>query len=136
MGLLTGKIDPVSAIPQYNSGFEEWISWYDSLKQNFGKKQANALWVKAWKIRGNSSANTNELRSYMKKHGVTIDKSSWDSIVDTTVAAGDFFGTTIGVSRFLGITLGVIVVGGLGLAIYNLAKRPAESLGTAIKYAK
>lgn len=136
MGLLTGKTDPISSIPQYNSGFEAWINWYDSLKQNFGKKQAKSLWIKAWKIRGNSSANTNELRTYMKKQGVSIDKSAWDSAVDTAVSAGDFFGDVAGVGKYVGIGVAVIVVGGLGLAIFNIAKRPAESIGTAIKYAK
>jgi hypothetical protein len=136
MGLLTGKVDPIANIPQYNSGFEEWINWYDALKQNFGKKNAKQLWIKAWKIRGNSKANTNELRTYMAKHDITIDKTTWDSVIDTAVNATDIFGDTFTVGRYLGIGVAIIIVGGLGLAIFNIAKKPAESIGTAIKYAK
>lgn len=133
MAILTGKADVVGTIPSYNGKFEEWIQWHKDLKSNFGKKVANSLWVKAWKIRGNSSANTNELRSYMEKQGIKFDKSAWDSVVDAGADITDAFGTAFQVTKYVGIGLAVIVVGGLGMIVYNLAKNPAKSVGVGAR---
>lgn len=133
MAVLTGKADVVNSIPSYNANFEEWIQWHKDLKSNFGKKVANSLWVKAWKIRGVDSANTNELRTYMDKQGVKIDKSAWDSVVDAGADITDAFGTAFQVTKFVGIGLAVIVVGGLGMIIFNLAKDPAKAIGVGAR---
>ena len=133
MAILTGKADVVGTIHSYNGKFEEWIQWHKDLKSNFGKKVANSLWVKAWKIRGNSSANTNELRSYMEKQGIKFDKSAWDSVVDAGADITDAFGTAFQVTKYVGIGLAVIVVGGLGMIVYNLAKNPAKSVGVGAR---
>lgn len=133
MGLLTGKADVTNSIPSYNAKFEEWIQWHKDLQSNFGKKIANSLWTKAWKIRGNSSANTNELRSYMDKQGVKFDKSAWDSVVDMGDNITDAFGTAFQVTKFVGIGIAVIVVGGLGMIVFNLAKSPAKNIGVAAR---
>jgi hypothetical protein len=133
MAILTGKADVVNSIPSYNAKFEEWIQWHKDLKSNFGKKIANSLWMKAWKIRGNSSANTNELRSYMEKQGIKFDKSAWDSVVDAGDTVTDAFGTAFQVTKFVGIGLAVIVVGGLGMIVFNLAKNPAKNIGVAAR---
>ena len=133
MGLLTGKADVTNSIPSYNAKFEEWIQWHKDLQSNFGKKIANGLWTKAWKIRGNSSANTNELRSYMDKQGVKFDKSAWDSVVDVGDNITDAFGTAFQVTKFVGIGIAVIVVGGLGMIVFNLAKSPAKNIGVAAR---
>ena len=133
MAILTGKADVVNSIPSYNAKFEEWIQWHKDLKSNFGKKIANSLWMKAWKIRGNSSANTNELRSYMEKQGIKFDKSAWDSVVDAGDNITDAFGTAFQVTKFVGIGLAVIVVGGLGMIVFNLAKSPAKNIGVAAR---
>ena len=133
MAILTGKADVVNSIPSYNSNFEEWIQWHKNLKSNFGKKIANDLWIKAWKIRGKSSANTNELRSYMEKQGIKFDKSAWDSVVDAGDNITDAFGTAFQVTKFVGIGLAVIVVGGIGMIVFNLAKSPAKNIGVAAR---
>jgi len=133
MAILTGKADVVNSIPSYNAKFEEWIQWHKDLKSNFGKKIANSLWMKAWKIRGNSSANTNELRSYMEKQGIKFDKSAWDSVVDMGDNITDAFGTAFQVTKFVGIGLAVIVVGGVGMIVFNLAKSPAKNIGVAAR---
>ena len=133
MAILTGKADVVNSIPSYNAKFEEWIQWHKDLKSNFGKKIANSLWMKAWKIRGNSSANTNELRSYMEKQGIKFDKSAWDSVVDAGDNITDAFGTAFQVTKFVGIGLAVIVVGGIGMIVFNLAKDPAKNIGVAAR---
>lgn len=133
MAVLTGKADVVNSIPSYNANFEEWIQWHKDLKSNFGKKIANGLWIKAWKIRGTSNANTNELRSYMGKQGVKLDKTAWDSVVDTADNITDAFGTAFQVTQFVGIGLAVIIVGGLGMIVFNLAKDPAKAIGVGAR---
>jgi len=133
MSLLAGKTDPVNSIPKYNSNTEVWINWHKSLKDNFGKKIANQLWLKAWSIRGNSSANTSDLRKYMSSNGINISESSWDKVVDLGVGITDSIGTAFQVTKYAGIALGVIFIGGLAMIIYNIAKNPASSAGIAAK---
>lgn len=133
MGVLTGKADVISGMPPYNSQAENWIQWHQDLKSNFGKKIANGLWLKAWRIRGNSNANTSDLRKYMEKQGVKISGSAWDSIVDVGVGVTDAFGSIFQVGKVVGISLGVIVIGGLAMVVYNLAKNPAKSIGTGAR---
>jgi hypothetical protein len=133
MGLTTGKYDPSQNIPQVSSRADEWISWHKTLKENFGKKIANTLWVKAWSKRGNSKANTGELRNYMASNGVNIDSGAWDKVVDMGSSIGDFIGTGFQAGQYLAIGLGVILVGSLGIALFNLAKKPSESVGLAAR---
>lgn len=133
MGVLTGKADVISGMPPFNSQGENWIQWHQDLKSNFGKKIANGLWLKAWRIRGNSSSNTSDLRKYMKSQGVTISESGWDSVVDVGVGITDAFGSIFQVGKIVGISLGVIVIGGLAMVVYNLAKNPAKSIGTGAR---
>lgn len=130
------KTDITKSIPTVNSKSEAWIQWHKDLKSNFGKKTANSLFVKAWSIRGNPTANTSDLREYLEKQGIKIDKSAYDSLVDTGSGVTDFFGDIFHFSKVGGMVMGAIVIGGVGMIIYNLAKNPAKSIGTTIKYAK
>ena len=123
------KANPVDAIPPFNAKSDVWIQFHKVLKSNFGKKVANQIWVKAWSIRGNPSANNNDLREYLEENGIKIDKSAWDSVVDLGSDVTDFFGDIFTVGKWVGISLAVIILGGLGMTVYNLAKRPAENIG-------
>lgn len=133
MGITTGKFDPTKNIPQLNSKGDEWVQWHKTLKQNFGKKVSNALWLKAWAKRGSSGANTSELRNYMSSQGVTIDSSAWNKVVDAGGSVMDFVGDAFQVGQYVAIGLGVIIVGGLGMVIFNLARRPAQNAGLAAR---
>ena len=133
MAILSGKFDPSQNIPQSNSDSEQWTQWHKALKSNFGKQTANSLWVKAWKKRGSPAANSHDLRTYLDKNGVKLSTSTWDDIVDTGAGAFDFWGTYVKAGQWMVIGVGVIVVGGLGMIIYNLAKNPAENIGLATR---
>jgi hypothetical protein len=124
MGLLTGKADVVANMPQYNSKAENWISWHKDLKSNFGKKIANGLWLKAWRIRGGSDQNTSELRSYMEKQGVKIDKSVFNSVTDAGIGFIDGVGNFLQMGATASLVMGIVVVGGLGYIIYKAMKNP------------
>lgn len=125
------KANPVKTIPTRSSKSEEWIAWHKALKQNFGRKQANILWVKAWSLRGTSSANTNDLREYLSKQGVVIDKSSWDSIVDSGADVGDFLGNFAKAGQIASIAIVAIIIGGSAMLIYNVVRQPVKSAQAA-----
>ncbi len=124
------KADVTSNIPQISSAPEAWIQWHKDLKSYFGKKVANSLWLKAWGIRGNIKANTSDLRKYLKSNGITISESKWDSIVDAGVGAMDFAGDIFKVGRYTGIALGVIILGGLGILVFNVVRDPNKTITT------
>jgi hypothetical protein len=131
MGLKSGKVNVVDSIPTYNSTTDVWIQWHKELKSNFGKQTANNLWLKAWKIRGNSKLNTSELRSYLSGQGIKLDTNAWDKIVDIGGGIGDMIGNTFQAGQILTIGLGVIIVGGIGMLVFNIARKPNETIRLA-----
>lgn len=135
MAILSSNIDPALNIPQIGSKSEAWMAWHKSLKSNFGKANANILWVKAWQKRGNPSANTNELRTYMDSQGIKIDSSAWNKITDLGANIGDLWSASMKVGQYTVIAIIIIILGGAGMIIFNLAKQPAESIGLAARAA-
>lgn len=127
------KANPVDTIPSYNAKPEEWQIWHETLKSNFGKKIANSLWIKAWGIRGSSSSANTDLREYLEGEGIKIDKSWGAAIKDFGSGVFDFIGNIFTVGKWVGIAILVIIVGGLGMMIYNIARKPAESAGLAAR---
>ena len=127
------KTNPVTNIPTYNAPTESWISWHESLKDNFGKKIANQLWLKAWLIRGNSKANTVDLRKYLDKNGIKISESAWDKIADTGSETLDFFGNAFRMGRYAGMAVGGALLLIVLYALFNIAKEPGKAVGTALK---
>jgi hypothetical protein len=134
MGIKSGKVDVVNSIPTYNATVLDWIEWHKGLKSNFGKKMANSLFLKAWKIRGSSKLNTGDLRTYLNSQGIKMDTNAWDKLVDFGGDVSDSIGGTFQAGKIVSITLGVILLGGLGLLVFNIARKPNETirLATAI----
>jgi hypothetical protein len=128
MGVLTGKADVVANMPPYNSKAENWIQWHNDLKSNFGKKIANGIWLKAWRLRGNKDINTSELRTYMKKQGVTIDASGWDKFSDATTEG---LSSWFQMSKTTSFVITGTVVGLAIYIVYKVLKNPKESIQTA-----
>lgn len=125
--------NPVKNIPTKNSSSQAWIQWHKSLKSRYGKKEANAIFIKAWDLRGGagSPASSIELRNYMEDNGVKLDTTSMEDALDSASGAIDWIGDGLSMGRYFGIALGVIVVGGLGMLIYNIAKQPIKAAGAA-----
>lgn len=134
MGIKSGKVDVVNSIPTYSATVLDWIEWHKGLKSNFGKKMANSLFLKAWKIRGSSKLNTSELRTYLNTQGIKMDTNAWDKLVDFGGDISDSIGGAFQGGKIVSITLGVILLGGLGLLVFNIARKPNETirLATAI----
>ena len=66
-------------IPTFSSNSFAWITYHKQLNKVFGKKETNTWWIKTWNNVGgdaNKLANTNELRAYMGKHGVTVEATN------------------------------------------------------------
>lgn len=126
------KADPVKTIPTKKSNVGAWIQWHKDLKSKYGKKVANSLWLKAWEKRGSNSVNTVALRDYLDKQGIKIGTSAWDDILDTGSGVTDYFGDMIKVGKYTGIALTVILVAGIGLLVFNIARKPGEAAQTAL----
>lgn len=126
-------LDPTMNIPTKISDTTEWISWHKTLKSNFGKKTANALFVKGWSKRGTSSANTKELRDYLEKYKIYLQADGFFEGLE--YAAGDI-GDAIGDAFTMG-KYAIYGVGGLALIslfaiLYAIVRDPAGSARTAM----
>lgn len=137
---MAGKltIDPSKHIPNQDSSDNEWLSWVQDLKSLYGKKTARTLFSMAWNKRKSSKANTDNLRKTLKEN-YDISVAS-DGILGPLTDAADNILDGIGDTLNMATT-GVLIVGGLILipvfiALFNIAKAPAESVGIALKYAK
>lgn len=126
--------NPSQNIPTSRSSPSEWIVWHKSLKQMFGKKEANKIWLYAWSKRGgiDNDANTNELSNYLEKNGIDIERSTLDSIGEgiSDFSSGVF---TFGKWMIL-IPLGIAGVVMIFILI-QLFRNPNKTIGTAIALA-
>lgn len=126
-------MNPTKIIPTRTSSSQAWIQWHKAMKSRYGKKQANMLFVKAWDVRAGAgtAASTNELREYMKKQGVNIDTTTFESVTDSISSGLDGIGDFFSMGKYFVIGIGVIILGGAGLLVYNLAKNPIKSASAA-----
>jgi len=129
-------MNPTKIIPTRTSSSSAWIEWHKTMKSRYGKKQANILFVKAWDKRAGAgtSASTNELREYMRKQGVTLDTSTLESVADTVSSGLDGIGDFFTVGKYMVLGVGVILVGGLGILVFNLVKNPIKTASTAANF--
>ena len=134
MSILTGKTNPVDSIPKFNDTSTNWLEWHKILVDNFGKKEANQLWLKAWGIRGSTSISDNTLRDYMKKQGVNLPATWGQKIEDSGVGLVDSALSVFHMGRTAGIIVFAVIVIPVGLLLINVARKP-ESVGTIIKAA-
>lgn len=111
------KVDPIRILPNLSSTDKDWISWHEALNKEFGKKQANTVFLRAWNKRtdkGNAffsgKANTEELRDYMKKQGVVMEKSFADYPVSYFDFVTDFFNSAFNLGKIGGIVAVVLVI--------------------------
>lgn len=124
-------------LPKNNSSDSVWITWYDALKSKFGRKKANSLFTANWDAQdgSNSDANTRDLREHLKNKGkLEISGGFTGELKDKVFDVGNWIGDSLVVGKYVGYALGIIVLGGIGLFVYNLAKDPEKAIkiGTAI----
>ena len=129
---------PENFIPSKESSSTSWITWHKALKSAIGKDDANVLFKKAWDQRGTDDANDEELRAYLAKQGITIDKDFTEAVIDVVTSPLDLlsFGKDIGKVMIYGSIVFVFLI--MAVIIYflfNVSKNPGETVGTLAKYA-
>jgi hypothetical protein len=134
MSLLTQKTDPTTIIPNAGSNSAAWVEWHKTLVDSFGKKQANAEWLKAWNLRGSTSVSDNTLREYMKKQGITLPATWGQSIEDAGVGVVDEITGIFHMGKTVGVVALVIIGVPIAILLLNLAFHPKE-IATVAKVA-
>lgn len=132
----TEAIKVINLMPKATSGSDEWQQWHIQLKKRFGKKSANMIFVKAWEARAgkNSAASSDELRAYMRDQGVDLDTTVLQDVIDSTSGITDFFGDVIKAGAITGYAITGIVVVGLAMLVFNIAKQPLEAAKIASNF--
>ena len=111
-------------IPTSQSDVSFWIEWHRALKRCVGPNKANSLWTDAWGRFGSEGKNTYELRQYLTSQGITIEQGVLAHYTDALGGVGSFIGTNIKFGQIMGMSLGIILVGGVGMIIYQMTKSP------------
>lgn len=116
--------NPIKSIPVAGSSGAEWKLWHQVMKNRFGKKSANVLWLKFWRKTGTEAANTNDLREYLEDQGIKIDAGVFSKIYDTGADVADFYGGIMNMGKYTAYALIGITVIGVGMIIFNIARQP------------
>ena len=129
------KIDPSKKIPTASSNGSSWIQWHKDLKEVFGTKKANSVWVYAWGKRGGqtSSANTSDLRNYMSGEGVNVDTTTLNALGDSVDSVFEGIGNIASMTSYVIIGVGVFSFVLLARALYGLTKDPNKTIEQALK---
>lgn len=134
------KLKAYQQLPTVKSTDVEWLNWLELLTSpinGFGRNRATTIFLNLWEKRGTDKANTLQLRKKLKDdYNIEIDESVFNKVADLGGGITDTIGGIATAGKYVVISLGVIVIGGLAMVVYNLAKNPARNVGTVIKYAK
>jgi hypothetical protein len=118
--------------PSIRSSDDQWIQWHKDLKGVFGKKTANTIFLAFWTKRQSSSANTASLRNYAKGEGFQITGDTVISgVMDSAYGVMDSIGDVLKVGKYTTLGIIIILVGGLGMAIFNIAREPVKAISAA-----
>jgi hypothetical protein len=117
--------------PNQQSSDAIWIQWHKDLKSVLGKKTADSVFLAYWTARGTDSANTNALREYASSQGFQINGGIIGSIVDTMYNVADNIGDIFKLGKYVSIAVIIVIVGGVGMLIFNIAKQPIEAIKAA-----
>ena len=111
-------------LPKLLSPDTVWIAFYNQLKSEVGRNDAAAIFLKFWEKQGNEAANTRNLRQVLGADGVVIKENIFDNITDLGGGIGDFFGGVFKIGKVAVIVVGGMLVIGLGMTIFNIARSP------------
>jgi len=121
------------AIPNATSDSQYWIKWHTEVKRKYGKNVANELFMVAWTKFRNAKANDSSFKEYFKKYGFNFKAdNTWEAITEGVGNIGDFIGDTFGSVRTIAMVSGGILFGIVAIALFNIAKNPAQAVGTAM----
>lgn len=116
---------------------QQWIAWYNTVRSEFGKSNANEIWLDAWQDRKNegilgSSADTAALRTFLKSVGINIGADGAFAYVED---ATDFVTGTVesifGTGKTIFIIGGVITIIVILMVVWGFAKNEGAVVGAA-----
>lgn len=113
---------PCKNIPTTQSRSEVWINWHKSLRKWFDRQESNEHWLRFWQQRAGagSTADTSDLREYMREQGVEITTDWSGEISDAVDGAMGWFSDSFTMLR--NIFYGAIVLI-IGIVAYFLITR-------------
>lgn len=119
------RVDPSKVIPTSEDTSERWIAFHKALRSWFGKQSANAYFLKFWSQRGGagSSADTHDLRDYMKDQGVDLTTDWKGEMTDFGAGILDWFSDTANVLRVVVIGTAVLGIGIIAFYIIRNTNR-------------
>jgi len=121
------KINPSTNIPNTKSADYQWVEWHKAMKTRYGKKTANTLFLEAWQRRQSGDANTVALRNYLEKNDIGIEGGVFSFTADVLDDVGSYYSSLFSFGKWIGIVLIIILVVGIAMIIFNVAKRPVET---------
>lgn len=136
------KIKAFQILPTLQSKDIEWINWMKALDKDFDRSTSVSLFLNLWSKRGSNTANTLELRQYMKsKYNVDLSEGAIDKIVDLGGDVGDTISGIFKVGKYVTFAIGGVIILAVGGAIYSIIKNPsniayATPQGRALKMMK
>ncbi len=123
-------VQSIEYLPSVNSTDAQWVSWYEILRDEVGKKNANNLFLRAWEQRKNegllgSKANTSYLRNFLSEKGIELFP---DGVLAYPVAAIDslegFAEGVFGFGKTTFIIIFSILILVLAVFLFNIARNP------------
>lgn len=112
-------------IPTQSSSATTWVQWHKSLKKCVGKSNANQLWM--LNFEKEVPDTTVEMREYMRSQGVDLDRDIADRLTDFGSGVYSYLGGAFDLASIISVSLLLIIVGGLGLMIFNIVRTPEGS---------
>jgi hypothetical protein len=117
--------------PNQQSSDVIWIQWHKDLKSVLGKKTADSVFLQFWTKRGTDAANTHALREYAGSQGFQIDGGVIGGVLDTVYDVADNIADVFKIGKYVSIAVIVIIVGSIGLLLFNIASKPIETIKAA-----
>ncbi len=131
MDTLSPRLTP----PNKNSDGNVWLSWYEELESEFGRKDAALAFTTRWGNVKPDAGNDNNLRTKMAEKGINIQPGGiFGSIEDTAKSFTGGLTSFFKMGATASIIVSVVVLIFVLVIVYRLAK--PEAVGTVIKYAK
>lgn len=126
---IMGYINPAEAIPTKQSSDGDWMAWYESLPGS--QKDKNLIFSMAWSKRGDSKANTSDLRSFLKQKGFVLGSDNvLGAMKDTYLGAVGSISSILKLGATGTVVISAAFIVFAGAIIWRLATPVA--VGTAI----
>ncbi len=120
--------------PNKNSDSNLWLSWYDELVSNYGKKDAALAFTTRWGVVKPDAGNDSNLRTKMAENGINISPNGvFGSIEDSAKGFEAGLTSFFKMGATASMVISVIIIIFVLAIVWKLAK--PENIATAAKFA-